>query len=59
MLIRFLPGFVAAVAAYLAMKLIGWVGQSLSFEILLFFGTYVVVTVIVDAAMKKYGEKKS
>ena len=58
MLIRFLPGFVAAIAAYLALKLVGWLTPSLSFEILLFFGTYVVVTVIVDAAMKKYGEKK-
>ncbi len=58
-MIRFLPGFVAAVAAYLAMKLLGWINQSLSFEILLFFGTYIVVTVIVDTAMKKYGEKKN
>ena len=59
MIVRFLPGFVAAIAAYMALKLIGWVRQSLSFEILLFFGTYVVVTVIVDAAMKRYGEKKT
>ena len=29
--------------------------RSLSFEILLFFGTYVALTLIVDAAMKKYG----
>ncbi len=59
MIVRFLPGFVAAIAAYMALKLIGWVKQSLSFEILLFFGTYVVVTVVVDAAMKKYGNQKT
>ena len=41
------------------MKLLGWINQSLSFEIRLFFGTYIVVTVIVDTAMKKYGEKKN
>jgi hypothetical protein len=55
-LVRFLPGFVAAIAAYIVLKVFGWV-KSLSFEILLFFGTYVVVTLIVDAAMKKYGNK--
>ena len=59
MIVRFLPGFVAAITAYMALKLIGWVRQSLSFEIFLFFGTYVVVTVVVDAAMKRYGEKKT
>jgi hypothetical protein len=55
-MVRFLPGFVAAIAAYIVLKVFGWV-KSLSFEILLFFGTYVVVTLIVDAAMKKYGNK--
>lgn len=54
-MIRFLPGFVAAIAAYVALKLLGWMKQSLSFEILLFFGSYVVVALIVDKAMKKYG----
>ena len=54
MIVRFLPGFVAAIAATMVQKLIGRVRQSLSFEILLFFGTFVVVTVVVDAALKKY-----
>ena len=47
----------AAVAAYVVLKIFSWI-ESLSFEILLFLGTYAMVTVIVDTAMKKYGEKK-
>lgn len=58
-MVRFLPGFVAAIAAYAALKLIGWVKQSLSFEILLFFCTYAAVSLVVDAAMKKYGRNNS
>jgi len=58
-MVRFIPGFVAAVAAYVVLKLLGWAGGSLSFEILLFFGTYAAVTLIVDTAMKKYGVDKT
>ena len=55
-MVRYLPGFVAAIAAFIVLQIFGWV-KSLSFEILLFFGTYVVVTAVVDTAMKKYGDK--
>jgi hypothetical protein len=57
MIIKFIPGIAGATAAYLVLKIFGWI-QSFSFEILLFFCTYLIVTVGVDIAMKKYGEKK-
>ena len=56
-MIKFVPGLIAAIAAFIILKLFGWVG-SLSTQILLFFGTYVVVVFIADAAMKRYGQTK-
>jgi hypothetical protein len=56
-MIKFIPGFAAATAAYIVLKIFGWI-NSLSIEIILFFCTYLIVTVVVDIAMKKYGEKK-
>jgi hypothetical protein len=56
-MIKFVPGLIAALAAFVVLKLFGWVG-SLSTQIFLFFGTYVVVVFVVDAAMKRYGETK-
>lgn len=56
-MIKYVPGFIAAVAAYIVLKVFGWV-ESLSTEILLFFGTYLIVVVIADVAMKQYGGKK-
>jgi len=57
-MIKFIPGFAGAIAAYVVLKIFGWI-NSLSIEILLFFCAYLIVTVVVDIAMKKYGEKKS
>ena len=56
-MIKFVPGLIAAIAAFIILKLFGWVG-SLSTQILLFFGTYVVVVFVVDAAMMQYGQTK-
>jgi hypothetical protein len=56
-MIKFIPGIAGAAAAYIVLKIFGWI-QSLSFEMILFFCTYLIVTVVVDIAMKKYGEKK-
>jgi hypothetical protein len=56
-MIKFVPGLIAAIAAFIILKLFGWVG-SLSTQIQLFFGTYVVVVFLVDAAMKRYGQTK-
>ena len=54
-LIRFLPGLVGALSAYVVLKLIGW-ATSLSLELLAFAGTYVVVTVFIDLALRRYGK---
>ncbi len=56
-MIKFVPGLIAAIAAFIILKLFGWVG-SLSTQILLFFGTYGVVVFVVDTAMKRYGDTK-
>ena len=56
-MIKFVPGLVAAIAAFIILQLFGWIG-SLSTQILLFFGTYGVIVFVVDAAMKRYGETK-
>ena len=56
-LIRFMPGLVGALSAYVVLKLIGW-AASLSFEFLAFAGTYVVVTVSIDLALRRYGTEE-
>lgn len=56
-MIKFVPGFVGAIAAYVVLKLFGWL-QSVSLEALVFFGTYLVVTIFVHVAMTRYGEHK-
>ncbi len=56
-MIKFIPGFAGAIAAYIVLKIFVWV-KSFSFEIPLFFGTYLIVTIVVNIAMKKYGDKK-
>lgn len=57
-MIKFVPGFVGATAAYVVLKLLGWL-QSVSLEALVFFGTYLVVTISVHVAMRRYGENKT
>ena len=57
MLVRLIPGLIAAVAALVAMRLIGIFGfASDTFQIIVFFLTYIVVAVLVDGAMRKYGK---
>jgi len=56
-MIRFIPGFVAAIAAYIVIKLVGW-ATSLSLQILIYLVTYVAVAVIVDYMMKHYGDRR-
>jgi hypothetical protein len=54
--IKFTPGFAAAIVALAVLKLIGWLGwASTSGEIALFLVTYLVVAVATDRAMRKYG----
>ena len=56
-LIRFLPGVVGALSAYVVLKLIGW-AASLSIELLAFAGTYLVVTVAIDLGLRRYGKEE-
>ncbi len=56
--IRYLPGLIGAIAAFVALKLlIFFVHTTLEFEALVFFGVYVVVTVLADKAMAGYRAK--
>jgi uncharacterized membrane protein len=57
--IRFAPGLAAAIVALAVLKLIGWLGwASASGEIAVFLVTYLVVAVVTDRAMKRYGVQK-
>lgn len=55
-MLRFVPGLLGAVAAFVVLRLLSWVG-SLTFELLVFLGTYAAVAVSVDAALKRYGSR--
>jgi hypothetical protein len=55
-LVRLVPGLIAAVAAFVALQLIGLVGlSSLAWQAVTFLGVYLVVHVAVDQAMAAYG----
>lgn len=56
-MLRYIPGLVGAVAAMVAFRLLGMLDFSL--RILIFFAMYLVVTIFVDKAMARYGEKDS
>lgn len=55
-MLRFVPGLLGAIAAFVVLKLLSWVG-SLSLELLVFLGTYAAVAVSVDTALKRYGRR--
>ena len=53
--IRYLPGLIGAVAAFVTLKLLILLGfTSLGAETLAFFVVYLVVTVLADKAMRAY-----
>ena len=54
-MIRFVPGLVAAIAAFVVLKLISWV-ESQDRQFLIYLVTYGVAAVAVDAALKRYGQ---
>ena len=57
--IKFAPGFAAAIVALAVLKLIAWLGwASVSVEIAIFLITYLVVAVATDRAMQRYGVPK-
>jgi hypothetical protein len=58
--IKFAPGFAAAIVALAVLKLIGWLGwASASGKIAVFLVTYLVVAVTTDRAMQRYGVQRS
>ena len=54
--IKFVPGFIAAIVAFVALKLISLVG-SLWLQIVVFFGIYLFVAIFAEVAMTRYGQK--
>jgi len=56
-LIKFVPGFIAAIVAFVALKLIALVG-SLWLQILVFFGVYLFVAIFAEIAMTRYGQRQ-
>ncbi|MGF1641420.1 MAG: hypothetical protein ACFCUO_10775 [Rhodospirillales bacterium] len=59
-IVRLLPGLIAAIAAFVALKLLLFVDlTSLGFEIVAFFVVYIVVAIAADRAMRAYRDKKS
>ena len=53
-MVRYIPGFIAAIAGFLVIKLSAW-AFSLMAEVLIFVAIYITITLILDAALKRYG----
>ncbi len=53
-MVKFIPGLIAAIVGFLTIKLSAW-ALSLTAEFLIFVAIYIVVTFIIDAALKRYG----
>ena len=55
-LIRFLPGLLAALVGFIVLKAMAWL--SVSMQLLLFIAAYILVVVLIDRALRQYGERK-
>lgn len=55
--IKFVPGLIAAIAAFIVLKLTAWIG-SLWFQVLVFFGVYIFVAISVEIGMRRYSQKQ-
>lgn len=53
-IIRFLPGLLAALAGFIVLKAMAWI--SVSLQLLLFVVVYLLIAVLIDRALRKYGE---
>jgi cation transporter-like permease len=56
-LIKFVPGFIAAIVAFAVLKLVSLVG-SLWLQILVFFAVYLFVAIFAEIAMTRYGQNR-
>ncbi len=54
--LRYVPGVVAAVIAFVATKIVAW--TQIGFEFGVFLGAYLVTVVSVDRGMKRYGARR-
>ena len=52
-MLRFVPGFAAAIGAFVVLSLVGWLPSLLQF--LVFLGVYGFLAVTVDKSLKRYG----
>ncbi|MEN8131492.1 MAG: hypothetical protein ABFS45_15130 [Pseudomonadota bacterium] len=55
MIIRFLPGSLAALAAFITLKLLAWLPVVL--QLLVFLLAYLVVAAFLDRAFRQYGSE--
>jgi membrane protein implicated in regulation of membrane protease activity len=55
-MLRYIPGLIGALAAMVAFRLLGMLDFSV--RILIFFAVYLLVTILVDKAMSRYGSNK-
>ena len=56
-MLKYLPGLIGAVAAMAAFRLLAMLDFSV--RVLIFVFIYLLVTVLVDLAMARYGKKKT
>ena len=54
-IVKYLPGTVGAITAYLLLKFLSWTG--LTYEFTAFLATYLIVTILTDSALRSYGKK--
>ncbi|UCB55466.1 MAG: hypothetical protein JSW45_02750 [Thiotrichales bacterium] len=54
-IVKYLPGLTGAVCGYALLRLMSWTG--LTYEFAAFVITYLVVTVLMDSALRGYGKK--
>ena len=60
MVLKYIPGLVGAIAAYLGLKFISWIaGLSFGVQIVVFLVIYFAVAVAVDKAFAQYGKSQS
>lgn len=58
-LVKFIPGLAGATVAYIALKFFGLVGlDSVVLEFVVFVAIYLVLAVLVDQAMRRYGTSR-
>jgi len=54
-LLTHVPGLTGALAGFVALKLLAWMG--VGYQLLVFLLTYLIVSVLVDQAMRRYGRR--